>query len=118
MPVVGRPGLRLVVAAGAFLHQAGVALASLRYIDIEPTGVRAVGAEGEGFAVVAPAAELMDGLRLPRQVGVVPAVAEAVVGVAGEAAQVVQLCLLIAAAVHAEDQLRAAGVVPGAADAV
>src|SRR5262249_38580751 len=115
--VVGRPAVGHVVAAGAFGEQLGFLLADLLHIDVEPIWLLAVGGEGDAFAIVTPAAEDVDRVWLIRQVLADPTVADAVVGAAADAFEQVKLRALVAAGVHAIDDLVADRAVVGAADA-
>src|SRR5439155_24305584 len=92
--VVQRPAVRRVVAAWAFGEGASggrkpldfaireltlPARLDFLYVDVESIRLLAVSGEGDAFAIMAPAAEQVDGVWMVRQVLAHPAVADAVV---------------------------------------
>src|SRR5262249_32760964 len=99
--IVGRPADHPVIATRPLGEQLRLLVADLESVNVEAAWVVAGGAEGDAVAVMAPAAEGVNGLRLARQVVARPAVADGVVGAAADAVQAVQLRALVAAAVHA-----------------
>src|SRR4051812_15314495 len=120
----------MVVTARAFLHQTrgcnsiadllggpvAVARSQRLHIEVEAAGVLAVGAERELGAVSTAAAKCVNGLGILSQVFTGPAIAQAVIGAAGEAVKVKELSSLVAAGVHAVNDGVAARMEKNAAD--
>src|SRR5262245_46557173 len=112
-----------VVTAGALGEEASFTgeltlPARLDVLDVDVEAVRflAVGGEGDALAIVAPAAEGMDGVGMVCQVLTDPPIADGVVGAASDAFKQEKLRPLVTAGVHAVDDLVADWAVVGCAD--
>src|SRR5260370_10196721 len=90
----------------------------MEYVHIKADGVLAIGREGDARAVVAPAAEGVDGFGVVGEVLEIPAVADGVFGVAADTKEPVKLRVFITTAVHAKNQFVANRAEPNAAHRV
>src|SRR5262249_19045417 len=103
--IVRRPAANRVITARSSGDQLFLGVFQALHVDVESAGLLAIAAKRDGFAIVTPAAKIVDRFRLSRDVFGTPPFANIVVGSLADTFQVVELGALVAAAIHREDQL-------------